>query len=122
MGKTGTTNEHRDALFVGSTHGRGGLTVAVRIGFDDGRSLGRRETGARAAMPVFRDIMGQIYAQGLAGAPPQFPPWIEEGIDAHLLERLGPDPVPGDDGPPGEAVASNALVLDASPLLAGVVP
>jgi len=35
MGKTGTTSDFRDALFVGSTYGRTGITVAVRIGFDD---------------------------------------------------------------------------------------
>jgi membrane peptidoglycan carboxypeptidase len=49
MGKTGTTNEFRDALFVGSTYGPGGITVAVRLGFDDNRSLGsknRRQGGA----------------------------------------------------------------------------
>jgi penicillin-binding protein 1A len=84
MGKTGTTSDFRDALFVGSTYGRDGLTVAVRIGFDDGGSLGDRETGARAALPVFRDIMGPIYAQGLAGSTPAFPLSIERGIDAYL--------------------------------------
>src|SRR5213593_1484553 len=35
MGKTGTTSDFRDALFVGSTYGPAGITVAVRIGFDD---------------------------------------------------------------------------------------
>src|ERR1700676_4355946 len=34
MGKTGTTNEFRDALFVGSTYGPAGITIAVRIGFE----------------------------------------------------------------------------------------
>ncbi len=47
MGKTGTTNEFRDAIFVGSTYGPDGMTAAVRIGFDDNRSLGSRETGGR---------------------------------------------------------------------------
>src|SRR6202022_3625290 len=47
MGKTGTTNEFKDALFVGSTYGADGITVAVRIGFDDNRSLGSGETGGR---------------------------------------------------------------------------
>ena len=57
MGKTGTTNEFRDALFVGSTYGADGITVAVRIGFDDNRSLGPKETGARVALPVFQELM-----------------------------------------------------------------
>ena len=52
MGKTGTTNEFRDALFVGSTYGVDGVTVAVRIGFDDNRSLGKKETQDRPARPV----------------------------------------------------------------------
>ncbi len=59
MGKTGTTNEFRDALFVGSTFGPEGITVAVRIGFDDNRSLGAKETGGRVALPVFRELMLQ---------------------------------------------------------------
>src|SRR4030095_12511959 len=54
MGKTGTTNEFRDAIFVGATYGPDGITAAVRIGFDDNRSLGSRETGGRLALPVFQ--------------------------------------------------------------------
>ena len=53
MGKTGTTNDFRDALFVGSTYGVDGITVAVRIGFDDNRSLGRegnRRAGGAAGL------------------------------------------------------------------------
>ena len=57
MGKTGTTSDFRDALFVGSTYGPQGVTVAVRIGFDDNRPLGDKETGGRAALPIFREIM-----------------------------------------------------------------
>ena len=57
MGKTGTTNEFRDAIFVGSTYGPNGITAAVRIGFDDNRSLGSRETGGRLALPVFQELM-----------------------------------------------------------------
>ena len=45
MGKTGTTSDFRDALFVGSTYGPQGITVAVWIGFDDNRTLGAKETG-----------------------------------------------------------------------------
>jgi len=48
MGKTGTTSDFRDALFVGSTYGPEGITVAVRLGFDDNRPLGRWFTAAWA--------------------------------------------------------------------------
>jgi membrane carboxypeptidase/penicillin-binding protein len=50
MGKTGTSNEFREALFAGSTFGPDGITVAVRFGFDNNRSLGPRETGGRVAL------------------------------------------------------------------------
>lgn len=84
MGKTGTTNNCRDALFVGSTFGPKGITVAVRIGFDDNRSLGERETGALAALPVFREIILKVYQANLVGAPPRFPAEMEESISAYL--------------------------------------
>ena len=49
-GKTGTTNDFTDAWFVGfSPH----LATGVWVGFDDMRSLGNREAGARAALPIW---------------------------------------------------------------------
>jgi penicillin-binding protein 1A len=84
MGKTGTTNSYRDALFVGSTYGPQGITVAVRLGFDDNRSLGSMETGGRAALPVFREIMLKVYQEKLAGPVPVFPADLESNIDAYL--------------------------------------
>jgi len=88
MGKTGTTNNYRDALFVGSTYGRDGITVAVRIGFDDNRSLGRMETGGRAALPVFREIVLKVYREKFIGPVPRFPAKMEENIDAYLRGEL----------------------------------
>jgi membrane peptidoglycan carboxypeptidase len=84
MGKTGTTNGFRDALFVGSTYGPDGITVAVRIGFDDDRSLGAEETGGRVALPVFREIVLSAYAKKLVGPAPQFPAGMEQRIDVYL--------------------------------------
>jgi penicillin-binding protein 1A len=101
MGKTGTTSDFRDALFVGSTYGRQGITVGVRIGFDDDRQLGDTETGGRAALPVFREIMLRVYEQQLAGPVPEFPHEIERRIDAYLARQAAP-PTPaaiGDQGP-----------------------
>jgi penicillin-binding protein 1A len=54
-GKTGSTNEHRDAWFVGFN---GDLSTAVWVGFDDFSSLGRGEFGAKAALPIWMDYMG----------------------------------------------------------------
>ena len=53
-GKTGTTNDWRDAWFVGFTPD---LVAGVYIGFDDPDSLGDDETGGHVAAPVFRDFM-----------------------------------------------------------------
>jgi penicillin-binding protein 1A len=89
MGKTGTSSEHRDALFVGSTYGAEGVTVAVRIGFDDNRPLGEQETGGKLALPIFRDILLRIHKEGLLGKPPRFPREIESNIDAYLAASEG---------------------------------
>ncbi len=53
-GKTGTTNHAVDAWFVGFNQR---LTTGVWVGFDDGRTLGKKETGARAALPVWGYFM-----------------------------------------------------------------
>ena len=53
-GKTGTTNNWRDAWFVGFTPD---LAAGVYIGYDDPDSLGDDETGGHIAAPVFRDFM-----------------------------------------------------------------
>ena len=53
-GKTGTTNNHRDAWFAGFTPD---LVTVVWVGFDDPHSLGRKETGGRAALPIWVRFM-----------------------------------------------------------------
>jgi penicillin-binding protein 1A len=88
MGKTGTTNDFRDALFVGSTYGPVGITVAVRIGFDDNRSLGPKETGGRATLSVFKEIMLRVYRESLAGPVPEFPAQMERSINNYLKGDL----------------------------------
>jgi len=120
-GKTGTTNEARDAWFAGYTPE---LAAAVWVGFDDGQPLGL--TGARAALPIFGRFL--IDALGAAGGLPfPEPPGLEtasihegSGLRAGFLcwgrdewflsgtaprERCGPDwlarrepPPPGEEG------------------------
>src|SRR3989442_1631464 len=62
-GKTGTTQDYTDAWFIGFTPQ---LTAGAWVGFDDKQiSLGKKETGARAALPLWLEFM-----QGaLAGQP-----------------------------------------------------
>ena len=49
-GKTGTTNNNTDAWFIGFTSN---LVVGVYVGHDDPKSLGKFETGSKAALPIF---------------------------------------------------------------------
>ncbi|MGD9181936.1 MAG: PBP1A family penicillin-binding protein [Desulfobacterales bacterium] len=53
-GKTGTTNDYKDALFIGFSPR---VIAGVWVGQDDGSSLGAKETGAKAALPIWRDFM-----------------------------------------------------------------
>jgi len=55
-GKTGTTNDNYDAWFIGSTSN---LVVGVYIGFDTPKTLGKYETGAKAALPIFKEFIKQ---------------------------------------------------------------
>lgn len=61
-GKTGTTNENKDAWFMGFSPD---IVVGVYVGFDEPRTLGRIETGAAAALPIFYDFM----KEALEGKP-----------------------------------------------------
>jgi penicillin-binding protein 1A len=53
-GKTGTTNDYKDAWFIGYSPD---LVVGVWAGFDTPRDMGEGETGGRIAAPIFRDFM-----------------------------------------------------------------
>jgi penicillin-binding protein 1A len=53
-GKTGTTNEFRDAWFEGFSPD---LAAGVYVGYDEPDSLGKDETGGHVAAPIFRDFM-----------------------------------------------------------------
>jgi penicillin-binding protein 1A len=72
-GKTGTTNDFRDAWFLGFTPD---LVAGVFVGYDDPRSLGHGEAGGVLAAPIFRDFM----IEALKGTPARAfptPPAIE---------------------------------------------
>jgi penicillin-binding protein 1A len=64
-GKTGTTNEYRDAWFVGYTTN---IVTAVWVGFDNTKPLGSKETGAQAAAPIWVQFMKNV----LSGDPEHF--------------------------------------------------
>ena len=53
-GKTGTTNNNFDAWFIGFSSN---LVIGVYIGFDNPKSLGKFETGSKAALPIFKHFV-----------------------------------------------------------------
>ena len=53
-GKTGTTNKNTDTWFIGFSSN---YVVGVYVGYDEPSSLGKLETGARTAMPIFKDFV-----------------------------------------------------------------
>jgi len=53
-GKTGTTNKNFDAWFIGFTSD---LAIGVYIGYDEPRTLGKYETGSKAALPIFKNFI-----------------------------------------------------------------
>jgi len=56
-GKTGTTNKNMDAWFLGFTSK---LVIGVYVGFDEPKSLGKYETGAKAALPIFKKFVKNV--------------------------------------------------------------
>ncbi len=68
-GKTGTTNEQRDAWFSGYNDY---LVTSVWVGFDNHEPLGRRELGGRAALPVWIEFMA-VALEGIEDKPPVMP-------------------------------------------------
>ncbi|MFZ0145874.1 MAG: PBP1A family penicillin-binding protein [Candidatus Sulfotelmatobacter sp.] len=89
-GKTGTTNDFTDAWFVGFSPT---MTCGVWIGFDEKRSLGAKETGARAALPIWMNFMNAA----MAGKDPgQFQPAPD--VPVTVVQKVDtPDTSPGAD-------------------------
>ena len=56
-GKTGTTNKNMDAWFLGFTSK---LAIGVYVGFDEPKTLGKYETGAKAALPIFKEFVKNV--------------------------------------------------------------
>ena len=99
-GKTGTSNDSNDAWFMGFSPD---LVVGTYVGFDEPRTLGRRETGSTAALPIFYDFM----EQALKGKP-DIPFRIPNGIRlVRVNYKTGKPAVPQD-----KSVITEALKPD----------
>jgi penicillin-binding protein 1A len=90
-GKTGTTNNFTDAWFVGFSPS---ITCGVWVGYDEKKFLGARETGARAALPIWMDFM----KAALAGKDPgEFQPPPDAAPSAPPQKVDTPDTAPAGD-------------------------
>jgi len=86
-GKTGTTNDFTDAWFIGYT---ADLVAGAWIGFDEKVTLGDKETGGKAALPIWMDFMRDVYkdkpvrefetapAAAITAAPEAVPPAVQQ--------------------------------------------
>jgi penicillin-binding protein 1A len=90
-GKTGTTNDFTDAWFVGFSPS---LTCGVWIGYDEKKSLGEKETGARAALPIWMQFMNVALAGKEPGDFPAAPVPGNTGVAQKKVDT--PDVAPGD--------------------------
>jgi penicillin-binding protein 1A len=86
-GKTGTTNDDKDAWFVGFTPN---LAVGVYVGYDKPRTLGRDATGGHTAAPIVKDFLKAALADkpGVPFAPPPGIKLIRVDLNSGL--RAGP--------------------------------
>jgi penicillin-binding protein 1A len=85
-GKTGTTNDFTDAWFVGFSPS---MTCGAWVGYDEKKSLGAKETGSRAALPIWMNFMTVAMAGKDAG---QFQPPPEMQHTAQKVDT--PDAAP----------------------------
>ncbi len=92
-GKTGTTNDFTDAWFVGFSPS---ITCGVWVGFDEKKTLGNKETGAMAALPIWIDFM-RVALQGRESEDFAAPPPVTHSAVAQKV-----------DTPDGGAVVSEA--------------
>jgi penicillin-binding protein 1A len=88
--KTGTTNDFTDAWFIGFSPS---LTCGVWVGYDEKKTLGNKETGAAAALPIWIDFM-RVALQGresedFAAPPPTTPSAVAQKVDA--ANGIAPD-------------------------------
>jgi len=106
-GKTGTTNDFTDAWYLGFTPR---LTAGVWVGNDDKRvSLGKKETGARAALPIWLEFMQKATQDLPVEDFPNVTP-LEKLVSAHHVQVDTPDTAP-----PADAAEQGLTETSTSP-------
>lgn len=110
-GKTGTTNDNVDTWFIGFSPD---LAVGVFVGFDQPRTLGRRDTGSNVAAPIFKKFMEDALAESPA-IPFRTPPGIRlvrVNQKTGQVARTGDKAVILEAFKPGTEPTGEAVVLD----------
>ncbi|MGD9638112.1 MAG: penicillin-binding protein 1A [Alphaproteobacteria bacterium] len=105
-GKTGTTNDNYDAWFMGFSPD---LVAGVFVGYDNPKSLGKKETGSRVAAPIFKDFMKKAL-ENVPNIPFRIPSGIKlvrinyltgkpakTGDEKVIWEAFKPDTIIGED-------------------------
>lgn len=87
-GKTGTTNDQQDAWFSGFNRD---VVTTAWVGFDTPRSMGHKETGARAALPMWIDYMREALKQSVEQIPEQPEGVVSARIDAETGQFTSAD-------------------------------
>ena len=95
-GKTGTTNNHRDAWFIGFSPS---VTAGVWLGMDDERTLGGRETGGQAAAPIFIKFMQEALKNQPVEEFPEVPATVFAASRQRQVDYEASD---DDDDPPAK--------------------
>jgi penicillin-binding protein 1A len=91
-GKTGTTNDEKDAWFIGYTPD---LVVGVYVGYDTPRPMGKGMTGGALAAPIFGDFVKQAIGDK-PSAPFRVPPGLKfVRVDLKTGLRVNPGDPPG---------------------------
>lgn len=108
-GKTGTSNSNKDAWFIGYTPN---LAAGVWVGFDEPRTLGEREQGARSALPIWVDVM----QAGLRDRKTEL--FVQPaGV---VVQRI--DPLTGKLAAPGGAAIDEVFLLGTEPKEQALAP
>jgi penicillin-binding protein 1A len=120
-GKTGTSNRARDAWFVGYTPE---VVVGVWVGYDDHRPLGKGESGAKSALPIWIEVVANLVKdQPVVDFPmpsgvvtaridPESGLLAYEGMEGAIDEFFLPGTAPQETARPPDLVDTNTYLLE----------
>jgi penicillin-binding protein 1A len=119
-GKTGTTSDYTDAWFLGFSPS---VTCGVWVGFDSRESLGEKETGAKAALPIWMEVMKQAIVgkdnEEFLGDEAADRPLLK--ASAEMPPKPGASPVPSATAKPAAPTAAKGAQITPKPSGSGVI-